>query len=111
MSVTIPTPETLLALVFAGIGIAFGRGFGKRLDQDIQNSEWFKHRSPITRNFLKRMLDVLHHWWMGGLLMVYYPDTPEFYWFGWGLFVDDLPDIPPRLLKFVENWKDYMKKQ
>lgn len=105
--ITLPTPDNLLAVVYTGIGLAFGRGFGKQLDQDIQNSEWYKKQNPITCNIVKRLLDTLHHWWIGGLLMIYYPDT-ALYWFGYGLFLDDLPDVPPRIISFIEDWKQYV---
>jgi len=32
--------------------------------------------------------------------MVYFPSVPEAYWFGYGLFIDDLPDIPKRFVEF-----------
>jgi hypothetical protein len=52
--------------------------------------------------FVIRVLDVTHHWWMGALLMMYIV-TPEIFWFGAGLFVDDLPDVPRRLKFFPEK--------
>ncbi len=88
-------PNDLFSLTWFLIGFSFARGFGKRLDNDIQNSEWFKRRNPIMKGFLKRLLDSLHHYWAGLLLMLYAPG-PEAYWFGLGLFIDDLPDIPRR---------------
>ena len=103
----IPTPETLVQLVWLGLGIVFARGFGKQLDQDIQTSMWFSTLNEVQQNILKRLLDVMHHWWMGLLLVIYATNSftligqavnvnAELVWFGWGMVVDDLPDIPFR---------------
>jgi hypothetical protein len=91
----IPTPETLIAITFFGMGIVFGRGFGKRLDQDIQASEWFMKQPELNKWIFKRLLDVTHHWWIGMLMVLYLP-YEECIWFGWGLVVDDIPDLPFR---------------
>ena len=45
---------------------------------------------------LPRLLDFAHHWGIGALLMIGFPDPNPLYWFGFSLFVDDLPDIPRR---------------
>lgn len=101
MSVTIPVPTDLLSVTWFLIGFCFGRGFGKQLDQEIQLTEWSKKRHPILRWFIKRLLDTIHHFWIGLLLMLYAP-SPEIYWFGVGLFVDDWPDIPRRFKKLFK---------
>ena len=99
----IPAPETLLEYAWFAMGITFGRGFGKQLDQDIQSSKWFKKRGYWTQWLLKRVLDVTHHWEIGILMVLYIP-TVEVIWFGWGLVVDDLPDIPARFgIDMIEN--------
>ena len=95
IELVIPTPETLVAITFFGMGIVFGRGFGKQLDQDIQESDWFKGLIPVVQWVIKRALNVTHHWWVGLLLVLYVP-YEEAVWFGWGLVVDDLPDLPFR---------------
>jgi len=94
MEITVP----LMQATWFIIGVTFGRGFGKKLDQGIVASKWFKKRNPIVQGLLKRILDVTHHFWVGLLLMLYIP-MPEIYWFGAGLFVDDLPDVPRRYRK------------
>lgn len=88
----------------------FGRSFGKELDHDIQGTQWYKNLPEEWRWIVKRLLDFLHHWWMGLFLVVYasqftllHLKEVEVTWFGWGLFADDIPDIPARLL---EIWKD-----
>lgn len=115
-TINVPVPPTLLAMCWFLIGINFGRSFGKQLDQDIQGSDWYKNLHPNARWILKRVLDFTHHWWIGLLLVVYsYRITwswwilraEEIYWFGWGLFVDDLPDVPrryPQLKDAIENF-------
>ena len=105
MSITIPLPPNFLCWVWFAIGINFGRAFGKRLDQEIQASEWFRGKSKVARWVLKRLLDAIHHWWIGALLMCYFPQVPEIYWFGAGLFVDDLPDIPKRARELLSDLK------
>lgn len=109
-TITVPVPSTLLAMCWFLIGINFGRGFGKSIDQDIQATEWYKNLSGIWQWLLKRLLDVTHHWWIGLLLVVYAYRidwmllfAEEAYWFGWGLFVDDLPDVPRRYPQLVET--------
>lgn len=106
-------PTTLHALTWTTIGFMFGRSFGKRLDQTIKKTEWFKQRSELVKRLIGNALDFMHHFWMGMLLMLYsaqfasaiaalgiqtVPDT--YYWFGVGLFLDDLPDLPERLKKY-----------
>jgi len=88
----------LLSATWIVIGFTFGRGFGKRLDQGITASKWFKKRNPIIQGLLARILDVTHHFWVGLLLMLYVP-IPEAFYFGMGLFIDDLPDVPRRFRK------------
>lgn len=105
MSIQIPTPETFEQAVWLGMGIIFGRSFGKKLDWDIQQGEWFKGLHPILQGTVKRMLDATHHWWLGALIMLYLPVVNiwgvmiPIYWWGLGLVLDDLPDIPPRIRK------------
>ena len=92
---TIPSPETLLQFTWFLMGVTFGRGFGKELDQTIQKSDWFKKQVLWKQEVIRRVLDVTHHFWIG-LLLVNYFTLDEVVWFGWGLVVDDLPDIPAR---------------
>lgn len=104
----IPLPETPLQITWTIIGFVFSRAFGKQLDRDIQNGEWFKGLSKPWQNFVKRLLDATHHFWMGMLLMVYAGklsgwfslDPQIFFWVGWGFFVDDWPDMPARFVKY-----------
>lgn len=97
VSLTLPVPKDLFQGVWFGIGLTFGRCVGKGLDHTIQQSDWFKSLGVVGKWFVKFMLDFLHHWWIGALLMIYFPQYPEVYWFGMGLVVDDLPDIPNRI--------------
>jgi hypothetical protein len=86
--------------------MTFGRGFGKDLDHTVQQTEWFTALSDTWKYVVCRILDVTHHWWMGGLLIAYCGTTPEAFWFGWGLLIDDLPDIPQRMLDVWQNLKN-----
>jgi len=100
--ITLPIPQTFFELVWLGIGICFGRSFGKRLDYRTQRTEWYRKRGDFSKWLVKSLLDFLHHWWIGALLMLYAP-RPELFWFGYGLFLDDLPDIPQRLRNFLKT--------
>ena len=102
LELVIPTPATLAAITFFGMGIVFGRGFGKQLDQDIQEGTWFKAQPPLNQWIIKRVLDVTHHWWIGMMLVLYIP-YEEAIWFGWGLVVDDIPDLPFRYNLLTRN--------
>lgn len=109
----IPTPDSFASWLWLTLGIAFGRAFGKQLDQEIQQTPWFKKLKPWEKWIVKRLLDFLHHWWIGALLMLYCADPievwlmpgtfinvlKELYWFGAGLLLDDMPDIPRRIEK------------
>jgi len=100
--VSIPVPSTLLEATWFALGLCFGRSFGKRLDYYVQQSEWYEGLEPWQRWLVKSALNLLHHWWVGLLLMVYVAHVPELYWFGAGLLVDDLPDIPARVRKYLK---------
>jgi len=103
-TLVIPAPETLLQYTWLLMGIVFGHGFGKEVDQTIKNSEWFKNLEGWQRETLSRMLASVHHFWLGLLLVIYTP-WEETVWFGWGLFVSDLPDVPNRygITQFLRN--------
>jgi len=105
VSIAIPVPPNFLCWVWFAMGINFGRAFGKRLDQEIQATEWFRNKPKWMKWILKRLLDAIHHWYIGALLMIYFPNVPELYWFGAGLFVDDLPDIPRRAKILLAEFK------
>jgi len=100
--ITVPTPVTFIEWLWFGMGITFGRGFGKNLDHTIQKTKWFRKLKPWQKWFIRRLLDVTHHWWIGGILIGYFPNIPELFWFGAGLLVDDLPDVPRRIKKLLK---------
>jgi len=99
----IPVPTNLLEWLWLCLGITFGRAFGKKFDLEIQETEWFKKLKPWQKWLIRRLLDFTHHWWIGLLLVVYLSHIPELYWFGWGLFYDDLPDVPRRFKKILKD--------
>jgi len=103
-TINLPFPETLLQATWFLIGLFAGRG-GAKSDNIVKESDWYKKRGPITQKIINGLLDFTHHFWIGMLLMVY-AVNPEMYWFGMGLFIDDLPDIPPRFIK----WFNYLKR-
>jgi len=101
LEIAIPTPTTFFQFTWVGIGIIGARCLGKNGDYKIQQSAWFKRRSILMQYGIKAFLNFMHHWWIGALMMLYMDKYPEMYWFGYGLFLDDLPDIPERLRKYV----------
>ena len=85
------------------IGFMFGRSFGKQLDHTIMDDPFIKSLRPVWQWLIGAILNFLHHFWIGLLLMVYYPNT-LLYWIGFGLFIDDIPDIPKPFVK----WFSYL---
>lgn len=98
-----PIPTANLEIFWTLLGAQFGRSFGKKLDQGIQKGEWFLSLSPPWKGIIKRVLDVTHHWWIGGGLWLYADliagklglmnYSTEILFFGFGLMLDDLRDI------------------
>ena len=98
LTLPIPVPTTTKEQLWLAIGFTFGHGFGSKLDQEIQAGTWFQGLKPWQQSTLKRLLDCLHHWWMGALVWLYAPQisapwATELAWFGAGLFVSDLSDV------------------
>ena len=102
MVIQIPAPETLLQITWTIMGFMFARAFGKQFDQTIQGTDWWATASEIEQFIMGGILNFFHHFWIGLLLMVYCSASQEFYWFGYGLFIDDLPDIPNRFRRYFD---------
>jgi len=83
------------------LGLVFARAFGKQFDQDVVKSTWFHNLNRFERGLIRRLLDFLHHWWMG-LFIFFYSPIIELKFFGLGIFIDDLPDVPRRYRKFFK---------
>ena len=113
MSFVVPIPATNIHILWAGMGAAFGRAFGKKLDYDIQQSDWFKGQHYVFQWIIKHILDFTHHWWIGALLWLYAPLiaariswitlAEEIMWFGIGLLIDDLRDVPNLKRRYIPN--------
>ena len=119
----IPTPDTNIEFFWALLGVQFGRSFGKRLDQNIQGSKWFKDIGKknyygipgyTVQWFIRTILDVTHHWWFGGILWLYPTQILDFLgwpaswavavsFFGIGLMFDDLRDIENLKRRYLNN--------
>ena len=104
-------PELIMVSTEADLwmtmGFLFARAFGKKLDQGVQASKGFKRLPGWLQNLTRRLLDFLHHWWMGLLLWFYAPPVAlptgfdqVFQYVGLGWFLDDLPDVPRRFRKY-----------
>jgi len=102
-AINIPLPETLLQITWCLIGFFAGRA-GAKSDDTVKESKWFKDLCPWQQSTVSALLDFTHHFWIGLLLMTYSTgliiECPEMYWFGTGLFIDDLPDIPARFARW-----------
>jgi len=102
VQINLPLPETLLEVTYFLIGFMAGRA-GALCDHQIKESAWYKKQGVATQSTISALLDFTHHFWIGLLLMVEIPRTVcggRPYWFGMGLFVDDMPDIPARFKKW-----------
>lgn len=115
----IPWPSNEKDFLWFALGIQFGRSFGKKLDHEIQQGEWFNKQKPWAQGTIKRALDFTHHWWVGYILWCYATTIAawlgqpqlinEILWFGVGLLVDDLPDLYKRIREGLKNIQGYMK--
>ena len=103
VSLTVPLPDTWLEATWFLIGFMLGRA-GAQIDYVVKQSQWFTQLPSTQQKFAEMGLNFLHHFWIGMLLMVYAidPIKTEMYWFGVGLFVDDMPDIPARFAKWFK---------
>lgn len=108
LEITVPVPETLLATFWFLLAVSLGQSF-KDVDYELQSTDWFVAQGAFVQWLIKSLLDFTHHWWMG-LFMVVYADNlvyifggnfDVYLWFGWGLFADDIPDVPRR---YGINW-------
>jgi len=102
VQIDLPLPQTLLEATYFLIGFMAGRA-GALCDHQIKESEWYKKQCPSSQSIISALLDFTHHFWIGLLLMVEVPQAVlngRVYWFGMGLFVDDMPDIPARFKKW-----------
>lgn len=102
INLPIPVPSSPVEAYWFLLGLTFARAFGKKLDWEIQQTDWFKNLSPFWKNLVKRTLDFLHHWWMGYGMWLYLVH-PELKWFGAGIFIDDLPDVPRRVKGYFKR--------
>jgi len=104
MSISLPYPSNLFEATWFLIGFCAGRA-GARFDDNIKNSDWFKHLGYWRKKIVGFLLDFTHHFWIGLLLMVYTKNllSGELYWFGYGLFIDDLPDVPARFAGWFKH--------
>jgi TRAP-type mannitol/chloroaromatic compound transport system permease small subunit len=70
---------------------------GARIDWIVKQDPWYLNLSTTRRAIIDMILNMMHHWWMGLLLVLYTPWV-ETQWFGWGLASNDIPDIPTRIV-------------
>ena len=83
----------------------------KKLDRATQATDAFKSQNRFVQTLIKNALNFIHHFWMGLLLIVYgaqiagvlQVEADVVCFFGLGLFLDDLPDVPARFKKYFAN--------
>lgn len=88
----LPVPTTLFELTFTIIGFLLGYAWSENLDESILDSDWFKKQHYAVQWFIKGILKFVHHFWIGMLLMIYFPRDSELFWIGLGLFIEDITD-------------------
>lgn len=105
VQINVPFPSSLFQWTWFLIGFMLGRA-GAQTDHIVKQSQWFQGLSSTEQKIMEIVLNFLHHFWIGMLFMIYAiePIKTEMYWFGAGLFVDDIPDIPARFRK----WFSYL---
>lgn len=96
-------PTTSYQLWFMLMAFSASMTLFKKLDYDLQQTEWFKALETDTSiggifklRTTKLLLDLTHHWWAGLGLMTWNP-VEAVYWTGAGLLVADMPDFKRRL--------------
>ncbi len=115
--IELPVPSTLLQITWLLIGFTFARAFGKNLDQNVKSSKFYNVQSKVAQWVISGLLDWLHHFWVGLLLMVYAAqvsiiipvDADALFFFGLGMFIDDLPDVPRRFQKYFKGLQEYIE--
>ncbi len=115
--IELPIPSTLLQISWLLIGFTFARAFGKNLDQIVKSSGFFKKQNSVAQWLLSALLDFLHHFWVGLLLMSYAGqvaalipvESDVLYFYGLGMFLDDLPDVPRRFQKYFKGLTEYLE--
>lgn len=99
MVVELPWPETIFQAAWFFTGFMLSRTFSKKLDFEIMKMpEVLKLRKP-WQILIGAILNFLHWFIVGLLIMAYSPQETWSFWLGLGLTVADIPDIPPRFLK------------
>lgn len=110
-------PTTYTAIGWWALGGTFARSFGKNLDHNVQELKEFKNLHWALQWIIKFILNFTHHWWIGFIIMLMYVrDTVypwngipiEWYWFGAGILVDDLPDLYRRVKEMIDTIRQYM---
>lgn len=102
-------PSNLIMVTWALIGFFYARAFGKKIDYEIQQTPTYQNLNPFIKYIVNCLLDATHHLWIGLLIMIrfgpeeiiYHLGWPLMpYWIGWGIFIDDLPDVPGRFREY-----------
>jgi hypothetical protein len=99
------TVNDLSTMLGFATGLTVGRAF-KRWDYMIQQTEYFRKSGPFKQWLIKSVMDCLHHWQIGLVMMIlsvtYLQGAVETvgYTLGWGLFISDLADYKNILKRY-----------
>ncbi len=115
--IELPIPSTLLQITWLLIGFTFARAFGKSIDQKVKASNFYSKQNWLVQWLVSGLLDWLHHFWVGLLLMSYSGqvaavipvESDVLYFYGLGMFLDDLPDVPRRFQQYFRGLTEYLQ--
>ena len=88
----LPVPATLLEIFWTLLGITFANAFSKVGNNGMGVDEYIKENGKfkgVSKYLVYSSLNFLHHWEIGGLLIIYPMPFIELKWIGLGLMIDD----------------------
>ena len=99
MVIELPWPTTIFQAAWFFTGLMLSLTISKKLDFEIMKMPEVLNLRRPWQILLGAILNFLHWFIVGLMIMAYSPETTGRFWFGLGLTVADIPDIPPRFLK------------
>jgi|Deesub1362B_J571_1020462.scaffolds.fasta_scaffold00060_91 hypothetical protein len=101
-------PTLILVILGLSSGLVLGRSF-KKIDFEIKKTQKFMKSSKFKQYLISAALNSIHHFQFGLALMYFAyrfhgsigdDGFTLMYSFGFGLVVDDAPDLPRRFRKY-----------
>lgn len=108
--ISMAIPTTVNTLYFWTLGVILSREIFKPLDYNLKETDAFKNLSRLEQEVYSRILDGIHHWWIGAFLMLYPPAqfTEVIRWVGAGIFIADMPDFYNRIRDTWNTIQEYL---